>query len=39
MASGLGVDAATTGKLAQTILALDQLGDVSEVVAQFPKAS
>jgi 2-methylcitrate dehydratase PrpD len=39
LSSGLGVDAATTGKLAQTILALEQLSDVSDVVAQFPQAS
>jgi len=39
MASGLGVDAANTGELAQAILALDGLSDVSEVVAQFPQAS
>jgi 2-methylcitrate dehydratase PrpD len=39
MAGGLGVDAATSGGFAQTILALDQLSDISEVVAQFPTAS
>jgi 2-methylcitrate dehydratase PrpD len=39
IAAGLGVDAATTGKLAQTILALEQLSDMSDVVAQFPPAS
>ena len=39
MAAGLGVDESTIGQLAQTILTMDTLIDVAEVIRQFPKAS